>query len=617
MSVEGLGKSYGSFEVFKDVSFKVEPGEIFVLMGPSGAGKSVLLRQIVGLERPTAGRVLINGHDAASEETREQVRIGLVFQAGALFNSLSVYDNLALYPREHRVGSEEQIRKKVMHALQILSLDGTADKFPADLSGGMKKRVSIARALVMEPQLLLYDEPTSELDPVMSATISEIIATLKDEYKVTSIVVTHDRDLALNIADRVGILMDHRPDPRRAALRPAAPRPTPRMADFLNPKIDVQQSAIQRNCESEPEHESHPEIRTMNNAQQTARVGLFFLIGIALIWVTYETLSGDKLFKPQGYTLIAGFDDMKELKVGDDVRMAGVKIGQVEKTRLTGRRAEAVLRINPGFKVAGDATATISMAGLLGGNYIGIDLGAGKAGRLADGAEIHTASTPDINSIMTDLGNLGEKLQGALGTFGTVMNGNGKNGGEGLFQKLDEMVTEDRPKVSATLSEHREHLGQDQPRRGHGGQAGQRSRPARPAAGRGPGSQGHGRPCQHLHGRRPAGDRPRQGRPGDAGRPGLRPADGGQPQGHGAEHPAGLGQARQRPGHPGQADQRRLPLPHGPEHDQEGRPRPRQHGRFRPHHGRRHRGQFALLSSGGSVRAEEALQLAAGRGAQG
>ena len=238
VSVEGLGKSYGEFEVFKDVTFSVEPGEIFVLMGPSGSGKSVLLRQVVGLEAPSAGRVLINGHDAISKETREHVRLGLVFQAGALFNSMSVYDNLALYPREHRMGSEKEIRDRVMRALQILSLEKSAPDYPSRLSGGMKKRVAIARALVIEPQLLLYDEPTSELDPVMSATIDEIIGTLKNEYHVTSIVVSHDRDLALNIADRVGILMDG----RLIHVGPPADlqHPTdPKIADFLNPKIDI------------------------------------------------------------------------------------------------------------------------------------------------------------------------------------------------------------------------------------------------------------------------------------------------------------------------------------------------------------------------------------------
>jgi phospholipid/cholesterol/gamma-HCH transport system ATP-binding protein len=238
VTVEHLTKNFGSLKVLKDVSFNIEPGEIFVLMGPSGSGKSVLLKHIVGLELPTSGRVTVDGHDAASEQTREHVRMALVFQSGALFNSLSVYDNLALYPREHKVGDEAGIREKVMHALKILSLEGTAKKFPADLSGGMRKRVAIARALVMEPQLMLYDEPTSELDPVMSATISEIIASLREEYHVTTLVVSHDRDQALNIADRVGILMDG----KLLFLGPPAELHHPKdpaVAGFLTPKIDL------------------------------------------------------------------------------------------------------------------------------------------------------------------------------------------------------------------------------------------------------------------------------------------------------------------------------------------------------------------------------------------
>ncbi|MSU23518.1 MAG: ATP-binding cassette domain-containing protein [Opitutus sp.] len=239
VSIEKLSKNFGSQQVLREVTFAVEPGEIFVLMGPSGSGKSVLLKHIVGLEQPTAGRVTVHGLDAAATATREQVRIALVFQSGALFNSLSVYDNLALYPREHQIADEAAIRDKVMHALQILSLEGTARKAPSELSGGMRKRVAIARALVMEPQLMLYDEPTSELDPVMSATISEIIATLKEEYHVTTIVVSHDRELALGIADRVGILMDG----ALVSLGPAAALHAPqdpRVAEFLSPKIDLQ-----------------------------------------------------------------------------------------------------------------------------------------------------------------------------------------------------------------------------------------------------------------------------------------------------------------------------------------------------------------------------------------
>jgi phospholipid/cholesterol/gamma-HCH transport system substrate-binding protein len=188
----------------------------------------------------------------------------------------------------------------------------------------------------------------------------------------------------------------------------------------------------------------------MNNAQQTARVGLFFLLGLALVWATFETLSDGKLFKDRGYTVVAGFDDLRELKIGDEVRMAGVNIGSVEQTRLAGRRAEAVLRIEPGVQIASDANATIVMSGLIGSNYIGIDLGTRTASPLLPGAEIHTTVTPDINAIMTQLGNLGSKFDSALGTIGEALKG--KDGQPGLFQKLDTLVGENGEKITSTIS---------------------------------------------------------------------------------------------------------------------------------------------------------------------
>jgi phospholipid/cholesterol/gamma-HCH transport system ATP-binding protein len=238
VTIEKLNKSFDGVPVLKNVSLEVKPGEIFVIMGPSGSGKSVLLRHIAGLELPTSGRVRLGEFDAADPATRLQIRLALVFQDGALFNSLTVYDNLALYPREHRLGNEAQIRDRVMRTLQIFSLEKAAAQYPGELSGGMKKRVAIARALVTEPQLLLYDEPTSELDPVMAATIIEIIAALREQTAVTTVVVSHDRDLAVAIADHMAIIMDGQ---IRAVGQVAdfAHSTDAAIANFLNPTIDL------------------------------------------------------------------------------------------------------------------------------------------------------------------------------------------------------------------------------------------------------------------------------------------------------------------------------------------------------------------------------------------
>src|SRR5471032_1933316 len=203
----------------------------------------------------------------------------------------------------------------------------------------------------------------------------------------------------------------------------------------------------------------------MNNAQQSVRVGFFFLLGIALIWVTFETLNGGHFFETKGYKLIAGFDDLKELKVGDEVRMAGVKIGTVEKTQLNEVQkvqpatapgiaptaAAAILRINKEVRIAKDATAAIVQSGLLGNNYLAVTIGTAGGPALQDGDSIATTVTPDFNSIMKDLGDLGHKLDVALTSLGTVFNGNGDKDG-GLFQKLDNLVTDNREKVTATMS---------------------------------------------------------------------------------------------------------------------------------------------------------------------
>ncbi len=208
VSVRGLRKSYGSLEVLKGVDLEVRPGEIFVLMGPSGSGKSVLLRHIIGLEPPDAGQILVAGESIQDDGVMDKHHLAMVFQSGALLNSLTVGENVGLYLAEHRLKPPEEIARVVAEQLEAVGLKGTEEKLPNELSGGMKKRAAIARALVSEPQLILYDEPTSELDPVSSVVVGEEILKLNKRSGVTSLVVSHDRDLAFGIADRIAVILE-------------------------------------------------------------------------------------------------------------------------------------------------------------------------------------------------------------------------------------------------------------------------------------------------------------------------------------------------------------------------------------------------------------------------
>ncbi|MEI7809036.1 MAG: ATP-binding cassette domain-containing protein [Verrucomicrobiota bacterium] len=208
--VRGLHKSFDGQEVLKGIDFEVRPGEVFVIMGPSGSGKSVLLKHLIGLEEADAGEILINGDPITAPEIAAKYRMALVFQSGALLSSLTVGENVGLYLAEHRLKSPEEIEQIVTEKLADVGLHGILHKMPSELSGGMKKRAAIARALVIEPQLILFDEPTSELDPVSAVVIGDEILELKQRIGVTSLVVSHDRDLAFGVADRIAVMADGR-----------------------------------------------------------------------------------------------------------------------------------------------------------------------------------------------------------------------------------------------------------------------------------------------------------------------------------------------------------------------------------------------------------------------
>lgn len=212
IDVRGLDAWYGRRQVLHGVDFSVAPGEIRVVMGGSGSGKSTLLRHLIGLQKPRAGAVWLLGTDLARAGARELLalrrRIGVSFQGGALFTSMTVGDNVALPLREHTRLDENTIRIMSRLKLEVVNLGGFQDLMPSQLSGGMVKRAALARAIVMDPRLMFFDEPSAGLDPVVSAELDELILQLRDAMRMTIVVVTHELESAFKIADTITVL-DH------------------------------------------------------------------------------------------------------------------------------------------------------------------------------------------------------------------------------------------------------------------------------------------------------------------------------------------------------------------------------------------------------------------------
>ncbi len=208
----GLEKSFGEKKIYKGVSLKIEKGETITVLGGSGSGKTVMLKMLLGLMWPDAGRILFDGKDVVTMTDEEILgvrrRVGMLFQGGALFDSLSVKENVAYPIREHFHHTEKEITRIVAEKLALVGLPGIEEMAPSDLSGGMKKRVSLARAIATSPEVILYDEPTTGLDPTNTRRIDNVIRDLQAKLDVTSIVVTHDIQSAFTISDRLALLHD-------------------------------------------------------------------------------------------------------------------------------------------------------------------------------------------------------------------------------------------------------------------------------------------------------------------------------------------------------------------------------------------------------------------------
>lgn len=208
IKVENLWKAYGKLQVLKGLNLEIQSGETLVILGRSGVGKSVLLRQIIGIEQPDKGHVEIDGINISNMTTKERYqntqKMGMLFQGAALFDSMTVGDNVAFYLNQNEPElSEKEIQTRASEALKLVGLEGIQDKMPSDLSGGMRKRAALARMIVYRPAIVLYDEPTTGLDPVTSMQINELIIKTQNELHPTSIVVTHDIRSAMEIGDRL------------------------------------------------------------------------------------------------------------------------------------------------------------------------------------------------------------------------------------------------------------------------------------------------------------------------------------------------------------------------------------------------------------------------------
>ncbi len=212
IAVIDLWKSFSGKEVLRGVNLTVAPGESLVIVGGSGAGKSVLLKHLIGLIQPDRGHVIVDGEDLACADPERCLAIrrkfGMSFQEGALFDSMNVFDNIAFPLRRHTRMSEEEIAERVRECLNLVHLSGIEKKMPAQLSGGMRRRVGFARAIALKPEILLFDEPNTGLDPITAAAIDRVIMEMRDKLPVTMVTITHDMSSAFRIADRIAMLRD-------------------------------------------------------------------------------------------------------------------------------------------------------------------------------------------------------------------------------------------------------------------------------------------------------------------------------------------------------------------------------------------------------------------------
>ena len=368
----GVEKTLGGQHVLQGIDLDIPAGKLTTIIGRSGEGKSVLLKHMIGLLQPDRGQVWVGDMEIsrmrgkALNEVRK--RFAMLFQGAALFDSLTVFENVAFPLREKLRMKGAEVSRRVDEKLEQVGLAGMGHKYPAELSGGMKKRAGLARALVMEPEIILFDEPTTGLDPLMAKSIHDLIVAMHQRFKFTAVMVSHEIPEIFGISDWVAMLRKG----KIALMAPAAEfvkTTDPEIHEFISVSGPVmfERSGRLRRRRSAP----------MEKTKLEFIVGVFVLVGIVCLGYLSIKLGKLELIGGNVYEVIAQFNTASGLKAGSSVEIAGVEVGRVRAITLNEDRAAVILAVDNKVKLYTDTIASIKTRGIIGEKFLALSPGGG------------------------------------------------------------------------------------------------------------------------------------------------------------------------------------------------------------------------------------------------
>lgn len=475
ISVRNLVAHYGEQLVLDDISLDVMSGETMVILGGSGCGKSTLLRCLIGLHKPTEGEILIDGADITKLSPPEldeiRLRFGVLFQSSALFNSMTVGDNVALALREHTELEESVIDIMVKMKLEMVGLTGSEKLMPAHLSGGMRKRAGLARAMAMDPETLFFDEPSAGLDPRASADIDSLILKLKSAFSITMVVVTHELKSAFAIADRITMLDEGK------ALLSGAPEQVRASGSEAVRLVPRRRAPCRRRAEHRLSGRHHrlKESDWMVYRADEVKVGLVVVAGFLILAGFVVSILGLSLGRPTD-TYITKLKFAGGIERGTVVRFGGMQVGKVtdvDVSPLDDTRIRLMMNVKKGLSVKADSEVFINTIGFLGDYYLEISTGSPGSPNLSPGGEINSVEVASINEMLASAQSAIEKVDAAM----VILNEKVLTEDFGKFRDRVEIITdkiiqlltdvdlvfseENRANIAETLAQLKELVGEN------------------------------------------------------------------------------------------------------------------------------------------------------------